>query len=105
MGKATRAAWCGVWLLCALVLAASLDGIPDPPAEKSSAISVRASNLGGQLQACAGGELRSQLAVPGPRVVARWIALKHVYEARLPITEVALVRQAADPSPPPFARS
>ena len=102
MGKMTRAAGCGVWLLCALIVAVSLDTVPDPPAVRSSTIDVRACDLAGQLQTLAGGEFRNHCCLPGPRVATRWIALKHVFEARLPMAEVALVRQAADPSPPAF---
>jgi hypothetical protein len=105
MRKMTRAAWCGVWLFCALMIAASLDNIPDPPAVKSGTTDIRAAGVMGSLQTLAGGELRNHARVPGPRVAARWNALKHVIDTRLPDTEIALVRQAADPSPPAFVRS
>jgi len=55
MKNATRAAWCGVWLLCALIIAASIDNIPDPPAEKSGTTNVRAAGAMGSLHAPAGG--------------------------------------------------
>jgi len=105
MKSATRSAWCGVWLLCALIIAASIDNIPDPPAVKSGTTDVRAAGAMGSLQADAGGELRNLSRVPGPRIAARWNALRSIREARLPIAEIALVRQAADPSPPAFVRS
>jgi hypothetical protein len=105
MGKLTRGAWCVVWLLCALIIAARLDRIPDPPAVKSGATDVRSDGFLCPLQAYAGGELSNLSCVPGPRIATRWTALKYICDARLPIAEVALVRQAADPSPPPFARS
>jgi hypothetical protein len=102
MGKLKKGAWCGVWLLCALILAAALDSVPDPPALKSGTSDVRAGGVMGPLQAFAGGELRNRSRVPGPRLARRWIAFKHLFEAQLPVAEVALVRQAADPSPPNF---
>ena len=105
MGKASRAAWCGVWLLSALLVAASVDSVPDPLAIKSRANEVRAVVFDSQPQGLAGGEPECQIGLPGPRVATRWSALQHVFKAPLPITEVALVRQAADPSPPSFARS
>jgi hypothetical protein len=105
MRKLRRGAGCGVWLLCALLVAASLDGFPDPPAIKSRTSEVRACGFDNQPQGFAGGELKCYAGLPGPRVATLWSALQHVFAARLPITEVALVRQAADPSPPPFARS
>ena|ERR1700690_1411682 len=105
MKSAKRAAWCGIWLLCALIIAAALDNIPDPPAVKSGTTDVRAGGFMGPLQAFAGGELRNHSRLPGPRIATLWSALRHVFEARLPVTEVALVRQAADPSPPLFRRS
>jgi hypothetical protein len=105
MGKATRAAWYGIWLLCALFVGASLDSLPDPLAVKSRTSEVRASGFDYQPLGFAGGEPKCHAGMTGPRLVTRWSALKYVFEARLPILEVALVRQAADPSPPPFARS
>lgn len=100
MGKATKAVWCGIWLLCALTLIASLDGIPDPPAVKSGTNDVKAVAVSNPLQGLAGGEPRSNSMVPGPGTATRWTALRQIFEARIPIAEVAQVRQAADPSPP-----
>ena len=105
MGKLTRGAGRGVWLLCALIVAASLDGVPDPLAIKSRTSEVRASGFDKQPQGLAGGEPKCYAGLSSPRVATLWSALKQVFEARLPHTEVALVRQAADPSPPSFARS
>jgi len=105
MKFAIRAACYGVWLLCALIVAASVDGVPDPLAVKSRSIEIRAVGFDSQPQAFAGGEPKCQVGLPGPRDATRWSALQHVFAVRLPITEVALVRQATDPSPPPFARS
>ena len=105
MGKAIRAVWCGIWLLCALLVAASVDGIPDPLAVKSRSTEIRACGFDNTLPGFAGGELKCHAGLPDPRVATRGSALKQVFEVRLPNTEIALVRQAADPSPPPFARS
>lgn len=105
MGKTSRAAWCGVWLLSALLVAASADSVPDPLVLKSRSNEVRAVVVDSQPQGLAGGIPKCQTGLPGPRLATRWSVLQYVYQAQLPITEVALVRQAADPSPPPFARS
>ena len=95
-----------IWVLCALLMIASLDAIPDPPAIDQHAIRVASP------QVCKG----PSSAVERPlnciwncpflhpfRV--RWIALTFSYEPRLPSDWIVLTGQAADPSPPTMLKA
>jgi len=95
-----RLSSCSVWLLCTLLLCASLDTVPDPPAVRPCQIDIKTipatdleispiSSL-----SCSG--------FAGPRIVVRWIALRQVLDIKRPVDLIALVQQAADPSPPVF---
>jgi hypothetical protein len=99
---AARSIWIGIWMLSAFIVTASLDGIPDPPAVKSPTIEVKARSLDCQLESSPAEALTTHSFRSGPRVAARWIALRQVLDARIPADRIAMVRLAADPSPPLF---
>jgi hypothetical protein len=97
-----RPVWFGAWMLCALLVTASVDNIPDPPAVKSPAVEVGARGFSSQLATSTPEDLKCHSFRSGPQFAARWVTLRRVLEPRIPADRIALVRQAADPSPPKF---
>ena len=95
-----RLSSCSVWLLCALLLCASLDTLPDPPAVRPCQIDIKTIPVT-DLEISPISPL-SCSCFAGPRIVVRWIALRQVLDIKRPVDLIALVQQAADPSPPVF---
>lgn len=88
-------------LLCALLVSAFLDAAPDPPAVRPHGIEAAARCLG-DLEGPAVQSLRSHSCFADPRTEVRWTAARLVFTAKRPVDLVAVVRRAADPSPPTF---
>jgi hypothetical protein len=102
---------CIIWVLGAVMMAASIDTIPDPPAVNPHTVSV-ASRLREARGSVCERRLDSDCSCACSHVQIRWIAFKSAYEPTLPNDLVALTAFAADPSPPaygvsrnPFVRS
>ena len=87
-------------LLCALMVSACLDAAPDPPAVGPHGIEAAARCLG-DLESPVQ-SLRCHSCFADPRIEVRWTAARLVFTAKRPVDLVAMVRRAADPSPPTF---
>jgi hypothetical protein len=94
-----RISWL-VWLLCFVILTASLDRISDPPATKQAGVEVNAFMLNHATdavspQSCFGG-YHGQLV----QFEACWFGAGEVSASGHPDRGASLVHHAADPSPP-----
>ena len=92
-----------VRLLCALVVLASLDNLPDPPAVNPHPAG--ASVISGGNHSAAVFD-QSQLGGPShsaPLFPVYWFDFAKTFGAHAPVTCAPLVRQASDSSPPSFA--
>jgi len=90
-----------IWVLGALMVIASLDAIPDPPAIYPRTVNVVASHLckapGGL---CERHGNCNWFCRSSNQFQIRSIIFTSVYEPNLPSDWIALTGQAADPSPP-----
>jgi hypothetical protein len=87
-----------VWVVGALLVIASVDTIPDPPAVNPHAVSVAT-----RLCKTRGGACEYRLRCDwsySSHLQVRWTAFTSVYEPNLPSDRIALTGFAADPSPP-----
>ena len=90
-----------VCVLCAFLIGAALDAIPDPPAVTQHAQHSLASQVdqnGAMPAAVANGSLVSLFPV-----LDRSLSNAHLLEAVLPCVDFVLVSQATDTSPPRFS--
>lgn len=96
----TKLIWCTVWVLGAVLIAASLDARPDPPAIGPHSGMVKASSP----QDCADASRDSSgcfaTAPPQVRVQIHRTAVVHEDAPNRPCDFIARMGQAADPSPP-----
>ena len=89
---------CIIWVLVLLLVIASLDTVPDPPAVNPSTVSVAC-------LLCEAGRdvheyrLNSDLSL-SLLFQIRWIAFTSAYEPNLPKDRIILTGFATDPSPP-----
>jgi hypothetical protein len=87
---------CIFWVLGLLLVIASVDTIPDPPALNPRSVGVA-------LLCEARGEVCERLNsgwIISSLVQVRWIAFTSAYETKLPTDWIALTGLATDPSPP-----
>jgi hypothetical protein len=88
-----------IWVLGALMVTASVDAVPDPPAVNPHTVEVafRLCEAPGGLcegrSSCAWSSASSHFQI-------RWIAFTSACEPNLPGDWIVLTGQAADPSPP-----
>jgi hypothetical protein len=89
-----------IWLVCALLVIASADTIPDPPAVTTHAVDVKAPCL----RECAGNfyepDLHGNLSAVTLFGRIRRLAFTNDHKLIRPSEAVVLTGQAADPSPP-----
>ncbi|HMF79294.1 MAG TPA: hypothetical protein VK604_26780 [Bryobacteraceae bacterium] len=95
-----RALWL-LWLLCALLLVAAADPLPDPPATVSRGIAAR-SFTGGSHHDSAHTVQRIALPLFSTSLQMP-LAMQLNFLASLPVCLVDLAHQGSDPSPP-YAR-
>ncbi len=90
---------CAIWVLGALIVMASLDAVPDPPAVNPHTVHVAS-----RLCQAAGGlcerRLNCNWSCASSHLQMRWIAFTPADEPNLPSDRTALTGHAADPSPP-----
>jgi hypothetical protein len=88
-----------IWVLGALMVIASVDAVPDPPAVSRHTVSVACG-----LSEARGGVCERRLncdwSCTSSHLQIRWIAFTSAYEPNLPSGWIALTGFAADPSPP-----
>jgi hypothetical protein len=87
---------CIIWVLGLLLVIASVDTIPDPPAlnPRSVSVALLCEARGDVCERLNSGWIISSL------VQVRWIAFTSAYEPKLPTDWIALTGLATDPSPP-----
>jgi hypothetical protein len=98
-----RSIWCTIWILGALLVVASLDAIPDPPALDPHTVTVKvpapselAENLGGHSENVSSLNAIAQSQTPGTVFI-------EATKPDCPSDVIAQTGQAADPSPPALA--
>jgi hypothetical protein len=90
-------------LLCLLIVGASLDGLPDPPAVKPQG---NLNNLVSQLYShvpFAANNHASDCSVSAPHFQASLVSFERMFEGRGPFYDPTFVHQATDTSPPCFS--
>jgi hypothetical protein len=90
-------------LLCLLIVGASLDGLPDPPAVKPQG---SLNNLVSQLHPhvpFAANSHASDCAASAPHFQASLFSFGKIFESRGPTCDSTFVHQATDTSPPCFS--
>jgi hypothetical protein len=105
MGRSQRQlAWC-IWILGALLVVASVDATPDPPALAPHVAAVTVASPSGFAKAVRNPSgnhsslnLLDQFQTQGP------VFIGHT-EPDYPVTSIAQMEQATDPSPPLFIES
>jgi hypothetical protein len=90
-----------IWLICAFILTASLDQLPDPPAVKPHGSVAKELHINGHHQGFF--DQDRNWSVSAPAFVVRCFDFGRVVETDYPIQRARLVRQAADSSPPILA--
>jgi len=99
MGRTQRLlAWC-IWILGALLLVASVDAKPDPPALDPHFAAIKVSSLSGFAKAVHNPYGNDCSLAP---LQARRYVLVGDSEPHCPAEILAQMEQAADPSPPLF---
>ena len=95
-----------IWVLCALLVIASVDAIPDPPAIDQHAVNVVSSQICKAPSSAVDRRLNCSWTCPSLHTFqARWVTLTSVYETNLPTDWIALTGLAADPSPPTMLKA
>jgi hypothetical protein len=90
-------------LLCLLIVGASLDGLPDPPAVKPRG---NLNNLVSQLHShvpFAARNHASDCPASAPHFQASLFSFGRIFEGRGPFYDPTFVQQATDTSPPSFS--
>ena len=90
---------CTALVLCAFLVIASLDSIPDPPATRPPSGESKALCLREFPTVAAQHAWKAALPVCC-HVPVRFVAIAHQFEARKPSPGLVLSRYASDPSPP-----
>src|SRR2546430_1986012 len=87
------------WLLCALIIAVSLDAVPDPPAVKDPCRFNSSLLSDNHVHALPSQLVRDRHFAPLSHQL-RWNALIHAGEPDLSDEHFALLLRSTDPSPP-----
>jgi hypothetical protein len=87
-----------IWVLCALIVIASLDAVPDPPIVNPQTVAAKAACL----RELPASPHEDRWACEFFRASSHitWITLAWVHEPMRPSDRIALTGRAADPSPP-----
>jgi len=88
-----------IWLLCAFLMAAYLDKLPDPPAVGPHGNEAKAASLNDHREGSFNQGHGSRALLPS-LVVVRWIDYGIVFAATYHVPCAKQVRQASDSSPP-----
>ena len=102
-GYKTMRAQIAACLLCLLIVGASLDGLPDPPAVKPQG---NLNNLVSQLHShvpFAAKNHASDCPASAPHFQASLFSFGRIFEGRGPFYDPTFVHQATDTSPPSFS--
>src|SRR5450759_905703 len=92
---------CGtVWLLCALIVAAFLDRVPDPPAVNPDRVKSKALCVGSQFESSAYQQPDWRFNFRAAHFAASCPVCENVLEPSLSGCHLHLMRQATDSSPP-----
>jgi hypothetical protein len=95
-----------IWVLCALLMMASLDAIPDPPAIDQHAVKVVSPQVCKASSSAVDRRLNCTWNCPFSNTFqVRWVTLTSSYEPNLPSDWIVLTGQAADPSPPTMLKA
>ncbi len=90
-------------LLCLLMVGASLDGLPDPPAVKPQRNQNDSVSHVGHHMPVAAKNRASDCLARAPHFHPGLFSLYQIFEGRGPSYDPAFVRQATDASPPCFS--
>lgn len=99
MRRLSRAIAGVIWALCAFVLTACLDALPDPPAVNQK-IEARSHTHGDMPSPPELSSMKCDRGFLGVQAVVFRMAARQGFDSEQIPERVALVRQAADPSPP-----
>jgi len=102
-GYKTVRAQMAACVLCLLIVVASLDGLPDPPAVKPQG---NLNNLVSQLHShvpFAANNHASDGPASAPHFQASLFSFRQIFEGRGPLYDPTFVHQATDTSPPYFS--
>ena len=102
-GYKTMRAQVAACLLCLLIVGASLDGLPDPPAVRPRG---NLNNLVSQLHSHAPFAAKnhaSDCPASAPHFQASLFSFGRIFEGRGPFYDPTFVQQATDTSPPSFS--
>jgi len=89
-------------LLCVVVLAASVDRLPDPPALRPFRSEAKTSCLDPHFDGYCKDDGKSTGVAFTPVYIVRWFDFGYVFEADHAIRHASLFGQASDSSPPNF---
>lgn len=90
-------------LLCLLIVAGSLDGLPDPPAVKPQGNQSKLVSQAEHHAPLAADDHALDCVARGPHVQARLLLSGQFLESRGPSFNLTFVRRAADSSPPCYS--
>jgi len=90
---------CTIWVLGALMMLASFDALPDPPAVNPQTV-IGASSLSEATGGLSERRLNCDSSCTSAHLRSRWIAFTSADEPKVPSDCVALTGHAADSSPP-----
>src|SRR5678809_211231 len=103
LNRTAKCRTCAVRLLCALVVLASLDNLPDPPAVSPHPTGASVLSGGSHVAACFDQNQPCGASHSVPVFSVDWFDLAETLGARRLINDSPLVRQASDSSPPSLA--
>ena len=89
-----------IGLLCAFILSASLDKLPDPPALQPGRGDAKAFCLDGHVEGSVDKDCECPRYASIPLPLVHWFDFAQVFETHPPVHHAMLVRQASDSSPP-----
>ena len=102
-GYMTMRAQITAFLLCLLMVGASLDGVPDPPAVKPQRNQNNLVSLVGRHMPVAAMKHASDCLAHAPHFQPGLFSFDQIFDGRGPSYDPTFVRQATDASPPCFS--
>lgn len=87
-------------LLCVIIVFASLDRVPDPPAVKPQHIAGHASSFDIHFEDVSNPASLSAVSASAPHASPSLLVLKQIFKIKIPVFSAPMMRQAADASPP-----
>jgi len=92
-----------IGLLCAFILSASLDKLPDPPALQPDRSDAKPFCLGDHVRGSVDKDCECPRCASIPFSAVHWFDFAQVFETDPPVYPAILVRQGSDSSPPILA--